>query len=226
MGIAWGLAYEVFFHLNKDNNKLLSHKVFWGIFLSSWIGAKVFFLITTKQNSNELFLNTSFWLGGGFVFYGGLIFGFLYVLLLKVITPKLSLDYIFPALPALLLGHAVGRIGCFLAGCCYGQPTNIFWRIHLHGEYRHPTQLIEAFCLMVLFTYILKSKKEKNFLIAFYFISYGILRFNVEFLRGDSIRGNWFGLATSQWISIVILCIGILFKKLEKLMTWDKKVIN
>lgn len=221
MGIGWGIAYQVFFSLT-DLPKFKAQVLFWGIFVAAWIGAKLFFILTSSGDTS-LISNTNFWMGGGFVFYGGLLGGFLFVVLLKLIDKSMVIEKLWPILPALTLGHATGRVGCFLAGCCFGKPTDHFWGVFMHGHYRHPTQLIEAFGLFVLGLYLLRSKKARPILLTVYLLGYGVLRFVVELLRDDAIRGSWGVFTPSQWVSVILIVSGIfliIFNKnnsLEKL---------
>lgn len=208
MGIGWGIAYQIYFSL-ISLSRTKAQLLFWGIFLSAWIGAKFFFVLTSSQNSDLLFAS-NFWMGGGFVFYGGLVGGFIFVTFFKTLIPDLKLENLWPILPALTIGHATGRIGCFLAGCCYGKPTESFFSIHLHGENRYPTQLLEAGGLFIIGFYLLKAKQPRRFLLSVYLISYGLLRFIIEHLRGDIIRGSWGFLTPSQWISLILLMSGLI----------------
>jgi phosphatidylglycerol:prolipoprotein diacylglycerol transferase len=117
------------------------------------------------------------------------------------------------------LAHAFGRIGCFSYGCCYGRPTNSWIGIlfppdspaGILGTKVIPTQLVEASFLFVLF-FILKflntHKKFNGQIISVYLISYGIFRFVIEFFRADP-RGNVFFLSISQFISIILIGLGI-----------------
>lgn len=76
-----------------------------------------------------------------------------------------------------------------------------------------PVQLTESACNIIIFiilSYIYKKSKHTEKIIGLYCILYGILRFLLEFLRGDLIRGIELGLSTSQWISIVLIIIGII----------------
>jgi phosphatidylglycerol:prolipoprotein diacylglycerol transferase len=212
MGIGWGIAYQIFFALIPSNKiPAKMHLLFWGIFASAWIGAKVFFLITQPEH-RELISNVSFWTGGGFVFYGGFIGAAIYCLLFNYLILPLSLSFIWPMIPALTLGHGVGRLGCLLAGCCFGKETDLWWGIFMHGHYRHPTQLLEALGLISLGIYFLKSHADKKILLIRYLIFYGLLRFAIEALRGDEIRGLWGPLSTSQWISLLLISAGIIIK--------------
>lgn len=207
MGIGWGVGYQVFLARSEDSHRL-SLLVFWGIFFLSWIGAKLLFLLTAPQiDQSSLVQNVNFWTGGGFVFYGGLLSAGLFLLTLHTIKP-LKPETLWGLVPALSIGHAIGRIGCFLAGCCFGKETQLIWGIHLHGADRHPTQLIESLGLFFISWLIWKRKAEaKSY--AIYFVSYGFLRLLVESLRGDEIRGDWGILTPSQWISMVLLSLGL-----------------
>ncbi len=82
----------------------------------------------------------------------------------------------------------------------------------MHGHYRHPTQLLEATALILLGLYFLKSHVEKKILLIRYLIIYGVLRFGLEALRGDEVRGLWGLLSTSQWLSLLLISIGLFLK--------------
>jgi phosphatidylglycerol---prolipoprotein diacylglyceryl transferase len=215
MGLGWGVAYQIFFsELDSSVSRLKGQFLFWGIFLSAWIGSKLFFYITYPKylSLSEI----SFWTGGGFVFYGGFILGLLFLIGFRAIDKSFSLKTLWPVLPALAIGHGIGRIGCLLAGCCFGKPTDLFWGIFLHDHYRHPTQLIEAIGLLGMGVFLLKSKRDKRSLISFYLISYGILRLLIESLRGDIVRGLWGSLTPSQWISLALILSGTCLAFLNK----------
>lgn len=211
MGLGWGIAYQIYFSLQPPHTSPLKAQIlFWGIFLSAWLGAKVLFYATIPESVGQnLLQQMSFWTGGGFVFYGGFIGGLLFISFFKLFDKQLSLKALWPMLPALAFGHGLGRVGCFLAGCCYGKPTEFFWGIYMHDHHRHPTQLIEAVGLFSIGLFLIKSKASKTFLIGLYLALYGSLRFLVEVLRGDEIRGNWGYLTPSQWISIGLISTGI-----------------
>lgn len=211
MGLGWGVAYQIYFSLiSKKVSWKFAQLVYWGIFLSAWVGAKLFFYLTLPNHlSDDLISNLSFWMGGGFVFYGGLIGALIFLLVIRLLGFEINREVLWPILPALTFGHGIGRIGCFLAGCCYGSPTTLSWGVFMHGMYRHPTQLIEAGLLFMLGFYLLKSKHSIQWKLAFYFVSYGVIRFLNELLRGDSIRGEWGVLTPSQWISLLLVLMGI-----------------
>lgn len=218
MGLGWGVAYQIFFsEWDSKVSRLKGQIIFWGIFLAAWIGSKVLFYFTYPKDIS--LTEVSFWTGGGFVFYGGFIFGLLFLLGFRFIDKNFNINWLWPVLPALSIGHGIGRIGCFLAGCCFGKPTELFWGIYQHNHYRHPTQLLEAVGLFAIGIFLLKSKCDKRKLVSIYLISYGALRLLIEALRGDMVRGQWGSFTPSQWISLALLvsgtCLIILNKNIK-----------
>ncbi len=209
MGLGWGIGYQILFEfLPESFTRMRAQILFWGLFVFAWLGAKIFFLYTVPHDlSASLLQESSFWLGGGFVFYGGLLGGLFYLLILKGMKFPLDRKIIFSLIPALTIGHAVGRFGCFLAGCCYGKETSWWWGIPLQGVHRHPTQLLEFLLLLSLGFFLLRSKSKH--LTSIYLVSYGLIRLGIESLRGDLIRGEWGPLTPSQWISLVFIMSGI-----------------
>jgi phosphatidylglycerol---prolipoprotein diacylglyceryl transferase len=220
MGIAWGLSLKLCqkqietYNLQKKNFLLL----FWSTFIIAWVGSKLAFILFSSTNSfYNLIQLDSFWLGGGFVFYGGLIFGILNVIFFTKILkiyPIVDSSYF---LGPLAMAHALGRIGCFLAGCCYGTITNVPWSVMLHGHHRHPVQLYEAFLLLFISFYLNKFVYKKHKIIKTeivlipYLFLYSFSRFIVENFRGDTVRGlYWYNFSTSQITSIFII-ISIIF---------------
>ncbi|MDD5585225.1 MAG: prolipoprotein diacylglyceryl transferase [Candidatus Omnitrophica bacterium] len=197
-------------------SRVVSDIIFWTI-LFSFIGARVFYIIVEFKS----FLIDPFavlFSRSGFVFYGGVIFGFaaLYFLTRRYKIQFLRFaDILGIATP---LAHAIGRIGCFFYGCCYGRVTHSFIGVafppespaYSLSEKVIPTQLIESFFLFIIFAAMLFLKKRKKFdgqLIFTYFILYGVVRFIVEFFRGDP-RGHILFLSTSQVISIAMILAG------------------
>jgi len=216
MGLSWGVGFYLTRYLFEtfklDTKSLLP--LFGGIFASSWIGAKVFFLLFSSQNKISQYLYADeFWLGGGFVFYGGLIFGIIFYFIYSLWLKKFPFEESKILVPGLVFGHAIGRVGCFLTGCCFGTSCDLPWAVHMHGEWIHPVQLYEAFGLFAIGFLVLKwvnQKKENFFVITRYLMLYSLLRFVVEHFRGDLIRGvYWFDLSTSQMISLALFISSI-----------------
>lgn len=145
---------------------------------------------------------------GGLSFYGGLILATISaVIFLK--RQRLSVIKIFDIVcPYLALGQAIGRIGCFLNGCCYGRPAENIGR--------HPVQLYASFNLLVIFV-ILRifqdRKAKKNYfpgeVFLLYCLLYSVSRFFMEYLRGDNLP-LWANLTLHQLISAVIFIVSSL----------------
>lgn len=159
-------------------------------------------------------------LSGGIVFYGGLIGGIIGAFVGRKIA-KCSLDTIVRSVvPYVPLGHAIGRVGCVMAGCCHGSPYEGPFALHyphsvlgLSPEQGYfPVQLLEGlinvFICLILCYYEKKAKRAINVLFA-YLGMYAISRFFLEMLRGDAIRGVWHTISTSQYISIALLAISV-----------------
>jgi phosphatidylglycerol:prolipoprotein diacylglycerol transferase len=219
MGLAWGVGFYLtqflFEKHREDQTGLL--KMFFGIFVSAWLGAKIFFLIFSSQHKVYQYLYADyFWLGGGFVFYGGLIFGLVFYLVYSYNLKKFDFEKTYLLAPGLIFGHAVGRVGCFMTGCCYGSQCDLPWKIMVDGNYRHPVQLYEAFALFALGFFSLKwikHKRDNQYVIINYLLYYSVIRFIVEFFRGDEVRGvYWLSLSTSQLISIGLFIVALFLK--------------
>lgn len=182
------------------------------------LGAKLLFFITEIKDILEdpsILLSLS----EGFVVYGGIIGGifgaYLYCRWKKLPVWK----YFDIAAPSLALAQGFGRIGCFMAGCCYGRETSAWYGVTFeHSPFapNHvsliPTQLISSaadFLHFFLLLWITKKRKTEGIVVSFYLIFYSIGRFLIEMLRNDP-RGSVSFLSTSQFISIFTLIIGIL----------------
>lgn len=222
MGIGWGMAYNLSIthwrKLGLPDKDLNLFAIF--SFLFGWIGAKVFFLIFSTPDKVFYYgKEINFWLGGGFVFYGGFVFALGFALLFFKLRPKLRLLDMAALIPGVCFGHALGRLGCLLAGCCYGSQTDSVLSIYMDGHDRHPVQIYEGLGLVVLYlitTKLVKKEMLKETLMTYLF-GYSLLRFTVEFLRGDEIRGLYYGLSTSQWVSLALALFAVGFSlKLKK----------
>jgi phosphatidylglycerol:prolipoprotein diacylglycerol transferase len=159
-----------------------------------------------------------FW-QGGMVFQGGLIAGIIgaYITLPRLGLPFLKMVDAFA--PALALGQAIGRVGCFFAGCCYGGPTNLAWAVNFQdinslartGANIHPTQLYHAAAELMVFFFLrawIKEKRHQNGQVfAGYLIVSSLFRITIEFYRGDP-RGQLFGLSSAQIGSGILIIIG------------------
>src|SRR5208282_692558 len=131
--------------------------------------------------------------------------------------------------PSFALGIAIGRLGCFAAGCDYGKPSHLPWSVTFTnpvaaqiggvplGIPLHPSQLYESFyelCVFLLLMYLSRKPRRPGFLIWTFALCYSTGRFFLEFLRGDLDRGFWGPLSTSQWLSAFLLVLFLLLYQL------------
>jgi phosphatidylglycerol---prolipoprotein diacylglyceryl transferase len=197
------------------------------VVLCGIIGAKILYIIndwsTYAAHPREIFTLTTLQAGG--VFSGGLIGAFAAAVwyIRKHHMPALGTCDAFA--PGLALGHAIGRLGCFSAGCCYGKPTSHWWGVtftnplaaELVGtplnQKLQPTQLFEAAVELANFfilMWMLKRKKFEGQVFAAYLILYGTARYFLEFIRDDPGRGSVFGgiMSGTQLISILLVIAG------------------
>jgi phosphatidylglycerol:prolipoprotein diacylglycerol transferase len=108
------------------------------------------------------------------------------------------------------VAHAFGRLGCLMAGCCYGRVTESeFFGIFMKGANRLPTQLYESIFLFILFAVIsVFYFKKFNFTHVIYLVAYGIWRFIIEFFRADH-RGGAGAISPSQWHSMIFILVAV-----------------
>ncbi|MBV8902609.1 MAG: prolipoprotein diacylglyceryl transferase [Acidobacteriia bacterium] len=193
--------------------------------LSAMLGAKVMMILVDlpyyTQHPAEIFSLSTLQAGG--VFYGGLIAALLVAAwyLHKTKLPGLLTADIFA--PGIALGHAIGRLGCFSAGCCWGLPTHLPWAVRftdpnsqvppeLLNVPLHPTQLYESFAEFVIFGILywrIRKPHPAGAIISLYLMLYSTARFIVEFFRYHEQGNLWGGpLDTSQWLSILLFVIG------------------
>jgi phosphatidylglycerol:prolipoprotein diacylglycerol transferase len=139
---------------------------------------------------------------GGRSLLGGLVFGWLGVLFAK---KQLGLrrplgDLFALALPA---GEAVGRIGCYFNGCCYGEASNVSWAVWQHGAWRHPAQLYSAVVAAALLGFLLWLRPRltrEGELFRVYLLGFGVSRFLIEFVRWRETLV--LGLSPMQWFCL------------------------
>lgn len=235
--IGFTLAVAVAFYMARivrvHDYDVLFGSIYAGVGL--FIGAKVIYFITVApvifrnwENYENDFMRLLVDGFGGFVFYGGLV-GSLIGIYVYCRREKMPVGPFYDvAVTAIPVMHGIGRIGCLMAGCCYGMEYNGPFAItfpenelipSLSGVERFPMQIIEALYNVILFIalFILIKKKilKNGRALGVYLMAYSLMRFMLEFFRGDVVRGYFNGLSTSQWISLVIFPIGcyILFAK-------------
>jgi phosphatidylglycerol:prolipoprotein diacylglycerol transferase len=192
------------------------------------VGAKLFLVLNDfgyyRANPGQIFSLATLQAGG--VFYGG----FLVALAVAIWRMRhyglapLPVADIFA--PAAALGHAIGRIGCFLAGCCWGKPTSVPWAVTFTDPAArdlvgvplnvplHPTQLYEAVALAVIFVILWRQfgrSHRPGAILGLYLVLYSSFRFGVEFLRDPSERAFPFGwvLSSTQWMAVGLVAVGV-----------------
>ena len=188
------------------------------ILIAGFLGGRLFHVfyeewIYYQSYPSEIF---KFW-NGGFVYFGGALTALVSAALFTFIK-KISFwswaDFFTPFLSA---GYALGRVGCFLEGCCFGRITSLPWAI----EGRHPTQVYMILAEVILLIFILK--KEHNFIAApgklfiTWALAHALCRFVIEFYRDDGRGAFLLNLSISQWISLVIATICVFYIKKLKL---------
>lgn len=197
---------------------IISDLFFW-VVVGGIIGARIFYILTFLPMFIENPLEMIMIQHGGLSWQGGLILGGLSGIWF-VKRKKLELFKILDLIaPYVALGQAIGRIGCFLNGCCYGKP--VAWGVHFPqlAEPVYPTQLFDAVGLLIIF-FILKwyqnQTKIQGKVFVMYLFSAVTLRFMIEFFRGDHAE-TYFGLSIYQLVCIVLLFFAFaLNRKLTK----------
>ncbi len=173
-----------------------------GAFCGAMIGAKLPFILADWEG----LLSGAAWFANGKTIVFGLVGGYLGVELAKSylgVTTKTGDSFAVPVAGAV----AVGRLGCFSAGCCFGRPTGGSWGVDFgDGLLRHPTQLYESAFHATMLVVLLVLERRGLFRgqrIKLYFITYLVYRFFSEWLRPEPILG--LGLTGYQWTSLVLI---------------------
>ena len=236
--VAAGYLAGILWLKRRRDRMGLSEDRFWSLiyacFFGAVLGGKLMFMAVNWHSfaSGELGFIRDF--RYGFVFYGGLLgicaagFGWCWY---DGIPALAAADYFAAIAP---VGHAIGRIGCLAAGCCYGAPTRLPWGVtfrrpdslvpeHLRGVPLHPTQLYEAagnLLIAAALWRVLKrvqaGKAEPGTVFFSYFLLYAALRFAVEFLRADERGGFAAGLSPAQWTALAFAAAGLAWFALER----------
>ncbi len=205
-----------------DPNKVLDLGIF--IIVAAVVGAKLLLLVTDFQSfrSNPAdFLSLA---RSGGVFYGGLIVAALIALwyMRRQLLPLWPTFDVFA--PGIALGHAIGRAGCFMAGCCWGRETTLPWGVTFSdpftgsyvgtplGKALHPTQIYEMLAETAILLFLLwLERRGRNFAgrtFWTYILLYGLTRYAIEFFRGDP-RGTVWIFSTSQFISVLLVPLSV-----------------
>lgn len=217
LGIAAGAAYYFWAMRGARAGGEKAALIVLAALLGGAIGAKIPVLFLNFQLATA----SAEALTSGKTVLGGLLGGFLGVILVKKLC-HIKGRYGNVIAPAAALGLAVGRVGCLLAGCCFGKPTGGGWGLNFgDGVLRWPTQLLELLFHLAAFAVLLYLKKRVHtpgILFKGYVLSYLIFRYFTEFLRVSDVL--WAGQTAYQLLCIAgVLLVGtklVFLKKKEK----------
>lgn len=203
----------------KMDAEQVAYSTIWCV-IGGFTSAKLLFWITEWK---EILENPSFLihtLSDGFVVYGGIIGGIITGYLYSRIKTMDFWKYFDLIMPSIALAQGFGRIGCLLAGCCYGYETDSMCSITFknsdfapNGVALVPTQIYSSlfdFIHFGILLWISKHKKTDGLVGASYLIFYSVGRFILEFFRGDVERGNVGIFSTSQFIGIFTTIVGVM----------------
>ena len=190
------------------------YKLIWWVFPLSLVGARLYFLIFDGMDS---FMDIIRIWDGGLAIYGGVIGGFIGLIVCCLLN-KISIIRTTDAVaPVLALGQAFGRIGCIFGKCCYGVKVatrSLQWfpiAIYVHGDYHYATNFYESILDLGIFfglVFLLRKTKIRGLVTFAYLFSYGIVRFVLEFFR-DKVQTLFIGtMPISQLVSIGCVIIG------------------
>lgn len=199
------------------------------VLIAGLVGAKLMLVAVEWKTYRETGFELLTILQSGGVFYGGLL-GALPVAWLFARRHALpgwaTADVLAPGVA---LGQAVGRLGCYAAGCCHGRPAQVPWAVTYHDVYAarsvgtpldvpvHPSPIYESLACLLILGVLLWLAPRKRFhgqVVASYVLLYSAARFAIEFTRGDSSRGfvhfsPSFALSTSQVIAIALAVLAL-----------------
>ena len=194
------------------------------VLIAGIIGSRIFFVMTNwPYYKNHPVDIVKIW-EGGLVFYGGMLFA----LPAAIWYAKRKGLHLWSTAdiwaPSIAIGHAIGRLGCFCAGCCYGTPAkDIPWAVTftdpeslaILGVPLHPSKLYESAGEFINFFMLILFRRHQSFkgqIFWMYILNYSIIRFVVERFRGDEVRGFIFpGFSISQGISVLMLITAVVF---------------
>ena len=204
--------------ISEDN---LLDALIWAILLGFLCSKLLYFVVDPPQMPHSW---RELWdiISAGLVFYGGLIGGLLGLLIVSRKTKKNIVTYTDLMAPCFCLAHAGGRVGCLMAGCCFGMEYSGPCAVVLDGVSRLPTQPMEAIFLVLLsgvLTAIFLKKPRRGAVTGWYMVLYAVWRFAIEFFRADE-RGSVGLLSTSQFISLFIFALGLF------LLIRSRKAVN
>ncbi len=223
-GFAVGLVMALRLARQEGLDKAAIYNLGVYVALAALLGAKLLLIFQDmdyyRQNPGTIFSFSTIQSGG--IFYGGLIGGIGMALWYgrRVQLPFLRTADAFA--PGIALGHFFGRLGCFSAGCCWGEPTTLPWGVTFSNPYSHqtvgvpldialhPTQLYEAAAELAIFAFLYRLYRQKRFhgqILGWYLLLYPAARFIIEFVRSHS-EAAYFGgqlFSLTQWAGLLLV---------------------
>jgi phosphatidylglycerol:prolipoprotein diacylglycerol transferase len=204
------------------------------VFLGGLIGARGFYVLEYWGDRVHGFWEIFEIWKGGIVLYGSILGGTVAFFIYRAFRPFPLLPMLDVIAPALAFGIAIGRIGCFLNGCCYGDQCHLPWAVEFpkhsppwdaevarnlippdapHSLPLHPTQLystVDGLILFVLLSAYFPIRRRDGEVMALLMVTYPVTRFLIEHLRND--EGAWAaGMTISQLISVGIFAAGLIY---------------
>ncbi|MBO8131100.1 MAG: prolipoprotein diacylglyceryl transferase [Candidatus Marinimicrobia bacterium] len=222
-GLMMAIAFLVsYFLLKKETKKIgdspdfAANMVFWAA-IGGLAGAKLLYALENIKYTVQDPIGVIF-SGAGLAYQGGLLGGTLAVILFLKKNKRNIGVYADIVAPILFIGQAIGRIGCFFAGCCHGVECNLPWAVRFPNAIPpaegpvHPTQLYEAIYNTTMFFVLRRLRpkfKDRNWTIfSLYLIFAGAERFLIEFIRVNPVV--FLGLTMFQYISLLMVITGVI----------------
>lgn len=195
--------------------------------VAGMLGAKLMMILLDLgyyvENPREIFSLATLQAGG--IFYGGLLLALVtaFVYMRRMKLPGLATADVFA--PAVALGHSIGRLGCFAAGCCWGAACRLPWAVtftspEAHrlvgvplGIPLHPTQLYESAGEAIIFGILYRRfyrQHRPGAILGLYLVLYSTVRFLVEFVRAHDEANRYFGpFVAEQWVALGLAALGV-----------------
>ncbi len=202
------LARRRAFTLGMDGDAILDLCIW--LIVSGFLGGRLLFILLNLDYYRENPLDTLKLWQGGLVWYGGLIAAVAVAIIFLSAKRMPILKTGDLMMPYVALGQSIGRIGCFLNGCCYGKATALPIGVTFSAAQGpvHPTQLYESAAMLIVFLILRKRVPGNGRTFFLYLMMYSVIRFLIEFLRGDN-PAIMMGLTISQVISVIVLVVAM-----------------
>lgn len=234
ISLALILGILVFYKL-AEKKKLNTSSIFDNIFLvvlAGLAGARIGYVLLHLNYYQSQPLDTLKIWQGGLTYFGAFFGGLLYILFWLIKEEKENLwKWFDAAVPALVLGNAIGKIGCFLNGCCCGRSANLAWAVKIpvleDNIARHPVQIYEALAYFFVFVILFLVGRKRNIFAGFVFffglILHSLARFGLEYYREwiTQVKIANITFSDGQIICLIIIVCAII--GLVSRQLWTKK---